>query len=51
VIGDSMHDIHMGHNAGAISIGVTSGGHSREELEAAEIVLDDISELPQLFGL
>ncbi len=51
VVGDSMHDIHMGHNAGAISIGVTSGGHNRRELEAAEFVLQDISELPSLFRL
>ncbi len=52
VVGDSMHDMHMGHNAGAISIGVTSGGHDRAELEeTAEVVLGDISELPELFKL
>lgn len=52
VVGDSLYDINMGHNAGTISIGVTSGGYDRGELEgAAEIVLGDISELPGLFGL
>lgn len=52
VVGDSMHDINMAHDAGAIAIGVLSGGHKRSEFEqAAEYVLDDISQLPALFNL
>lgn len=35
MVGDTSHDIHMAHSAGAWSIGVTYGAHPRDELERA----------------
>jgi len=48
VVGDNCHDIEMGRNANAgLCVGVLTGTSNRAELEAtADIVLDDISALP-----
>ncbi|SKA96111.1 phosphonatase-like hydrolase [Agreia bicolorata] len=54
VVGDTMSDMLSGRNAGAgLVVGVTTGAHSREQLEAAgaDVVLDsvrDLADLPQL---
>ncbi|MCP4492720.1 MAG: HAD family hydrolase [Gammaproteobacteria bacterium] len=52
VIGDNKHDIEMGRNAEAgLCIGVLTGTSTRAELETiADLVYDDISGLPELFG-
>lgn len=36
MIGDSLHDLRMAHNAGVSSVGVASGANSRDELLALE---------------
>ncbi|MBL4811574.1 MAG: HAD family hydrolase [Rhodobacteraceae bacterium] len=47
MIGDSLHDLHAGRAAGMVTVGVLTGLASRDDLRgAADIVLDDISELP-----
>lgn len=45
VVGDMVYDIDMGHNAGTYTCGVTYGNGTREQLAAAEYVIDDFSEL------
>jgi phosphoglycolate phosphatase len=50
VIGDATHDLKMASAAGALAIGVLSGASSEETLvEHADILIQDISELPQYF--
>ncbi|WP_018698458.1 HAD family hydrolase [Amorphus coralli] len=51
VVGDNLHDIHMGRAAGcALAIGVLTGTASREELEAeADHVISGIDMLEALF--
>ena len=50
VVGDNLHDIEMGRNAGAgLCVGVLTGTSTRADLEPiADLVLEDISGLPQL---
>ena len=50
VIGDSTHDLEMGHAAGAgLNIAVLSGTAGREHLAAhADLVLDSIANLPSI---
>jgi phosphonatase-like hydrolase len=56
VVGDTMSDVRSGRNAGAgLVVGVTTGAHTREQLESAgaDLVLDsvrDLASLPQLAG-
>ena len=52
VVGDNRHDIEMGRDARAgLCVGVLTGTSSRIDLESiADIVLDDIRELPSLFA-
>ena len=45
VVGDTVFDIKMGHNAGARSCGVTYGNGSRESLADADWIIDDFSKL------
>lgn len=47
VVGDTVFDIRMAHNAGVKAVGVTYGNGSREDLlaEGAEWVIDDFGEL------
>jgi len=47
VVGDTVFDIRMAHNAGVMAVGVTYGNGRREELEAehAEYIIDDFSQL------
>jgi len=50
-VGDSIVDIEEGQNAGCTwSIGVTTGAHTREQLESAEpdYIIDDMNELPKI---
>ncbi len=53
VVGDSNHDMHMGLNAGVgLTVGVLSGTGSRASLEeAADVCLQDVTELAELLGL
>ena len=50
VVGDNRHDIEMGRNANVgLCVGVLTGTSTRADLETiADIVLDDISELPEV---
>jgi phosphoglycolate phosphatase len=49
MVGDSPHDLKAGRAAGAISVGVTSGGATAEELAPlADHVVEDISHLADL---
>lgn len=48
MVGDSMHDIKAGQNAGAITIGISSGSNKTELQKEADYVLDSIAELPEL---
>ncbi|SMQ74903.1 phosphonatase-like hydrolase [Agreia sp. VKM Ac-1783] len=51
VVGDTMSDMRSGRNAGAgLVVGVTTGAHNREQLEAAgaDVVLDSVCELASL---
>jgi phosphoglycolate phosphatase len=52
VVGDNRHDIEMGRNANAgLCVGVLTGTSTREELETiADLVLDDISDLPRILS-
>lgn len=52
VVGDNSHDIEMGRNANAgLCVGVLTGTSTRKELEKiADVVLNDIRELPALLG-
>ncbi len=48
MVGDSLHDLHAGRAAGAVTVGVLTGLAPREELAPfADVVLPDISHLPQ----
>ncbi|MFP4331158.1 MAG: HAD family hydrolase [Spirochaetaceae bacterium] len=53
MIGDTSFDIEMGHNAGAWTIGVTWGNHSREEIEAAKptIIVTEADQIASAVGL
>ncbi len=47
-VGDSIIDIEEGQNAGCgISVGITTGAHTRAQLESAnpEAIIDDLLEL------
>ena len=48
VIGDNLHDMEMGHDAGAgLVIGVLSGNSSREDFGTiADVVLESVADLP-----
>ena len=50
VIGDSTHDLEMGHAAGAgLNIAVLSGTAGRDDLAPhADLVLDSIADLPEI---
>ncbi|MEE8586729.1 MAG: HAD-IA family hydrolase [Acidobacteriota bacterium] len=52
MVGDTVDDIQAGKEAGALSIGVTSGAFSRQQLEkaGADFVLERISGLIGLLG-
>jgi phosphoglycolate phosphatase len=47
VVGDTVHDIAAARHIGAIACAVTTGGESRSELAAADVVFDSLSELPR----
>jgi phosphoglycolate phosphatase-like HAD superfamily hydrolase len=53
VIGDTPHDVACAAAGGARSIGVATGGHSREELvrAGADVALEDLSDTEQVLGL
>jgi phosphoglycolate phosphatase-like HAD superfamily hydrolase len=53
VIGDTPHDVACAAAGGARSIGVATGGHSREELAqaGADIALDDLSDTAHVLRL
>ena len=46
MIGDTSFDMELGRNAGVRRIGVTWGYHEREDLSAAEVLLDRYEDLP-----
>jgi HAD superfamily hydrolase (TIGR01509 family) len=48
VVGDTVFDIKMGHNAGAKACGVTYGNGSRESLADADWIIDDFSKLLEI---
>mgnify|MGYP002633158898 CR=1 FL=1 len=50
LFGDAPQDIKAGNEAGAISIGVTTGIYSKEQLEnaAASLVLDDLTDTEKI---
>lgn len=45
VVGDTIFDVQMGKNAGAMTCGVTYGNGSRESLEEADWIIEDFSQL------
>lgn len=49
VVGDSIHDLQMAHNAGAYAAGVCTGAQSREGLERASplVCFENLGQLPQ----
>lgn len=52
-VGDTVSDLQAARNAGvAVSVGVLSGAHSREQLvaEAPTFLIDSIADLPSLWG-
>ena len=52
-VGDSTIDIEEGKNAGCkLSIGITTGAHTREQLEMVrpDYIIDDLLELLPLLG-
>ena len=53
VIGDTPHDIACAAVAGAMSVAVATGGHSRDELAraGADIALDDLSDTKSVLDL
>jgi len=53
VVGDSLHDLHLGRRNGAgITIAVLTGPSGRDELAPhADLVLDSIADLPAALGL
>lgn len=52
VVGDNVHDLEMGKNAGcALLIGVLTGNSTREDLEGhADHVLESVADLPEFLG-
>jgi phosphoglycolate phosphatase len=51
VIGDTLHDIHMAHDAGAVAIGVASGLTSHETLAAeADVMIEKLEDLLWIYG-
>ena len=52
VVGDTLHDVHMGLGAGAGLVVAVSGGagEAAELAVAADVVIDDISHLPRLLS-
>lgn len=52
VIGDTVYDLEMAANAGARAIAVTTGAHTREQLQAAPHValIHALSELPDVLA-
>ena len=51
MVGDSLHDMTSGRDAGMVTVGVLTGTTSRAELEAvADVVLADIGELEGWLG-
>lgn len=53
MVGDTAWDLQMASNAGCGGVGVLTGGHSREQLEAAAALacLDSVAELPGWLGV
>ena len=53
VIGDTPHDVACARAGGARSIGVATGGHSRDELvrAGADAALDDLSDTKAILQL
>lgn len=45
VVGDTSFDITMGHDAGCATCSVTYGNHTREQLAAADCLIDDFAQL------
>lgn len=50
VVGDMTFDVDMAHNAGAKACAVTYGNGTREQLAAAEWIIDDFAELLDILG-
>lgn len=50
MIGDTSYDMEMARAAGVRSVGVTWGYHTRENLSAATVLLDDFRALPDLLN-
>ncbi len=51
MVGDSLHDMTSGRDAGMVTVGVLTGTTSRAELEAvADVVLADIGEVAGWLG-
>lgn len=50
VVGDMTYDVDMAHNAGAKACAVTYGNATRQELAAAEYVIDDFADLLGILG-
>ena len=48
VVGDTVFDIKMGHNAGTRACGVTYGNGSRESLAEADWIIDDFRKLLEI---
>lgn len=50
MVGDTPDDVHAGRAAGALAIGVATGAHSRDALQAAgaDAVLDSLTDLAEL---
>jgi phosphoglycolate phosphatase len=46
MIGDTSYDMKMAKAAGLHAIGVSWGYHDRSALSAADLLIDDFSELP-----
>ncbi len=53
MVGDTEHDLEMAHNAKVLSIGVSFGAHSVEQLQKWRplSILDHLSELPAVISL
>jgi phosphoglycolate phosphatase len=52
MVGDSLHDLISGRNAGMHTIAVLTGMAEADELSPyADIVLGDIGEIPEYLGL
>ena len=53
VVGDTPLDVACAHSAGAIAVGVATGGHSTRELagSGADVVFEDLSDTPRFLAL